>query len=147
MRNFQIQYCQKVSADWCLGHDVVLILLSFCCAQNTYIFLSSSESQTGRSANHEKWKHLIVFLFFICVSINLTKRRSYFICGFLNVLLIFCSQLMAQMRGAHLMSVLSNRNIYSCCLKKKKKKIVCKVLMPEVVKLIGCIEYRTEVGH
>lgn len=59
MRNFQIQYCQKVSVDWCLGHDIVLILLSFCCAQNTYIFLSSSERfsiklggvQTMRSEN------------------------------------------------------------------------------------------------
>lgn len=59
MRNFQIQHCQKVSVDWCLGHDIVLILLSFCCAQNTYIFLSSSERfsiklggvQTTRSEN------------------------------------------------------------------------------------------------
>lgn len=97
------------------------------CTKHIHLFVQQWEifHQTGRSSNHEKWKHLIVFLFFICVSINLTKKRSYFICGFLNFLLIFWSQLLVQMRGAHLMSVLSNRNVYSCYLKIKKNKKSC----------------------
>lgn len=146
MRNFQIQHCQKASVDWCLGQDIVLILVSFCCAQNTYIFLSSSERfsiklggvQTTRSENIL----LSSFSLFVFPLIWLRNDHISFVdfwtfCSYFDLnywyrweVHISCQSYQTEMYIHVIFKI------------KKKKKVVCRLLMPEVLNLIG-----TELGH